>query len=229
MIKSIGEVIERLRSIARSTGPGDGVGAFNMVYLRTTEAVRDLLGTGFFHDDGFLEQFDVVFANQYFAAVDADAAGRRVDRAWRPLFDRRSDRRVHAVQFVVAGMNAHINHDLALAVVDTCLARQTDPLAGTIPDDYRRITDVLADIEADIRRSLLDDLERELGEPVEPLLHLLSSWSIGQAREAAWIRAQVLWVLRDIPILFDQSVAISASATGMTSRHLLTPLLPPNR
>jgi hypothetical protein len=95
--------------------------------------------------------------------------------------------------------------------------------------DYRRITDVLADIEADIRRSLLDDLERELGEPVEPLLHLLSSWSIAQAREAAWIRAQVLWVLRDVPLLFDQSVAISASATGMTSRHLLTPLLPPNR
>ena len=131
MIKSIGQVVERIRSIGGSTGPGDGVGALNVAYLRTT--------------------------------------------------------------------------------------------------DYRRITDVLADIEADIRRSLLDDLERELGEPVEPLLHLLGSWSIGHAREAAWIRAQVLWMLRDVPLLFDQSVAISASATGMTSRHLLTPLLPPNR
>jgi len=228
MISSIDDVIARMRSIAGSTRPHDGVGAFNMVYLRTTEAVRDRLGTGFFGDDGFMERLDIVFANLYFAAVDADAAGRRVDRAWRPLFSRRSDRRVHAVQFVVAGMNAHINHDLALAVVETCAAAHTHPLAGTIPADYHRITDIIEDIESSIRRSLLADLERELGQQLEPLFHLISSWSIGQAREAAWVRAQVLWILRDIPPLFDQSVAVSSSAAGMTSRHLLTPLLLPD-
>src|SRR6266540_1291079 len=105
MISSIDDVIDRMQSIADSVGPHDGVGSFNMVYQRTTEAIRQRLGTGFFDDDRFMERFDIVFANRYFAAVDADAAGRRIDTAWRPLFVRRSDRRVHAVQFAVAGMN----------------------------------------------------------------------------------------------------------------------------
>jgi len=225
MISSIDDVIDRMQSIADSVGPHDGVGSFNMVYQRTTEAIRQRLGTGFFDDDRFMECFDIVFANRYFAAVDADAAGRRIDTAWRPLFVRRSDRRVHAVQFAVAGMNTHINHDLALAVVDVCAAAHTHPLAGTIPADYRRITDVIVEIESRIRRSLLEDLERELDQPAEPLLHLISSWSIRQARQAAWVRAQVLWLLRDTPPLFHEATRVCASAVGMTSRHLLTPLL----
>jgi hypothetical protein len=229
MVRTIDDVIGRMQSIADSVGSHDGVGWFNMVYQRVTEAVRDRLGSGFFSDDGFVEQFDIVFAGRYFAAIDADAAGRRVSAAWRPLFAQRADRRVHPVQFVLAGMNAHINHDLALAVVDTCAAAHTHPLAGTIPDDYRKINEVLEEIESKIRRPLLDDLEREFAGRSEPLLHLLTSWSIVQAREAAWVRAQVLWLLRDTRSLFDQLVAVSASTTGMTGRHLLTPLLPPSR
>lgn len=227
MISTIDDVIDRMQSIADSTGPGDGVGVFNNVYRLTTEAIRDKLGTGFFDDDGFTERFDIVFANRYFDAVDADAAGRRVNAAWRPLFARRSDRRLYAVQFAVAGMNAHINHDLALAVVRICAAEHTHPLAGSIPADYRRVTDVIEEIEPEVRRALLADAEHELHQPVEPLVHLISSWSIGQARQAAWVRAQVLWQLRDSP-LFHEAVAVSASTVGMTSRHLLTPLQLPD-
>jgi hypothetical protein len=229
MINTIDDVVDRLVAIANSLGPRDGVGAFNLVYLRTTEAIRERLGTGFFADDAFVERLAVTFAKRYFAAVDAHTTGRPIDAAWRPLFARRADRRVHAVQFAVAGMNAHINHDLALAVVDTCAAAQTHPLAGSIPDDYQRITDVLEEIESRIRGMLLNDLERELGRPLEPLMHILSSWSIDQARRAAWVRGQVLWILRGTPPLFQLEVTASASTAGMTTRHLLTPLLPTDR
>src|SRR5262249_40802344 len=147
-VRTIDDIISRMQSIADSVSQHDGVGWSNRVYQRVTEAIRDRLGTGFFRDDAFLEQLDIVFADRYFAAVDADAAGRRVGAAWRPLFARRSDRRVHPVQFVVAGLNAHINHDLALAVVDTCAAAHTYPLAGTVPADYRKINEVLEEIES---------------------------------------------------------------------------------
>jgi Family of unknown function (DUF5995) len=225
VISTIDDVINRMQSIADSTAPEDGVGVFNMVYQRTTVAIRDKFGTGFFDDDAFMERFDIVFANRYFDAVDADTAGRPLNAAWRPLFARRSDRRLHAVQFAVAGMNAHINHDLALAVVRICAAEHTHPLAGSIPADYRRVTDVLEEIEAEIQRALDADVGHELGQQLEPLRHLIASWSIGQARQAAWVRAQVLWQLRDTP-LFHEAVAVSASTVGMTSRHLLTPLQP---
>jgi hypothetical protein len=149
-----------------------------------------------------------------------------VDPVWQPLFDFRSDLGVQAVQFVVAGMNSHINQDLPLATVDACVTAGTRPLAGTIPADYQKINELLEDIESKTRLSLLNDFERALDEPVEPLVHLISSWSMDSAREAAWVRVQVLWLLRAEPELFNQSVAVSSKAVGMISRHLLTPLHP---
>jgi Family of unknown function (DUF5995) len=226
MIRTIGDVIVRMRAIGDLLDPADGLGQFNAVYLRVTETIRDRLGGDFFNNPAFVEHFDVVFANRYFAAVDADAAGQPVDPAWRPLFNSRLNPRIHAVQFVVAGMNAHINHDLPLATIDACGTTGTHPGAGTIADDYRKINDVLEEIEAPIRLSLLSDLPGEFDELVEPLVHLISSWSIVQAREAAWAQTQVLWILRAEPWLFDHSMIISSKAVGMTSHHLLTPLLP---
>ena len=46
-----------------------------------------------------------------------------------------------------------------------------------------------------------------------------------QARDAAWVRTQVRWALRAQDWLLDRAEEASARATGMTSRHLLTPLL----
>ncbi|HEY5881839.1 MAG TPA: DUF5995 family protein [Nakamurella sp.] len=226
-------MISRMRLIADSLPEDDGVRAFTTVYQRVTEAIRDRLGTGFFADDRFVEILDVVFAGRFLAAVDSsidssiDTAptGHPVNRAWRPLFVARADPRIHAVQFVVAGMNAHINFDLSLAVVDACTAEHVDPDTGSVAEDYDRVNDVLESIESAVRNSLLHDLELQLGQPLEPLVHLISSWSIANAREAAWVRAKVLWQLRHIGPLFDQAVDISASAVGMTSRQLLTPLL----
>lgn len=223
---TIGDVIARMQTITDALPVDDGVRAFTTVYQRVTEALRDRLGTHFFGDDEFVEQLDVIFAERFFDAVDAAASGQQVDRAWRPLFSQRADKRVHAVQFVVAGMNAHINFDLPLAVVDTCEAAHTDPDAGSIFADYQKVNVVLESIESSVRQSLLQDLERQLGHPLEPLQHLISSWSISSAREAAWVRAKVLWHLRDIRVLFDQIVGVSGSAVGMTSQQLLTPLLP---
>jgi hypothetical protein len=225
MTITIGDVIERMRAIQPSLDPHDGIAQFNRVYLLVTEAVRDHLAAGFFHDPDFVTHFDVVFAERYFAAVDAHAAGQRVDPAWRPVFRHRGDDRIRPIQFVVAGMNTHINHDLALAMVDTCAERNTRPGAGYVADDYRKVNEVIEKVESQARRSLLSDLEREVTEPIEPLIHLMSTWSITQAREAAWIKTLVFWLLQDDPWLLKESVDTSARTVGMTSRHLLTPLL----
>jgi uncharacterized protein DUF5995 len=226
MINTIEGVIVRMREIGDSTGPEDGVHQFNTVYLHTTEAIRDKLGDSFFKNPNFVEHLDVVFANRYFAAVDAATAGQPVDAAWRPLFDSRSDPGIRAIQFVVAGMNAHINQDLPLAVVNACETAGVSPSDDALARDYRAINEVLGENESETRLSLMDNHVREFGKPLEPLVHLIDSWSITQAREAAWVRFQVLWLLRVQPWLFDDSVAVFSKTVGMTSRHLLTPVLP---
>ena len=62
----------------------------------------------------------------------------KTPRAWLPLFERRARRDIAPLQFAVAGMNAHINRDLPVALVDTCRALGLDLRDGS-PEhaDYR--------------------------------------------------------------------------------------------
>ena len=46
---------------------------------------------------------------------------------WRVLFEQRENGRIARVQFALAGVNAHINHDLCAAIVATCEAMGTPP------------------------------------------------------------------------------------------------------
>ena len=49
------------------------------------------------------------------------------------------------VQYAIAGMNSHIEHDLPIAVVDTCRARGLEP--DDLHQDYEAVNDVLAQVE----------------------------------------------------------------------------------
>ena len=121
------------RSAASSPGCGtidaelptdDGVAVFNRMYLTVTERIAAVIAdppvdATTFRDPETMTELDVRFANLWLAAYDADAARRAVPPAWRPLFQARADGRL-PVQYAVAGMNTHIEHDLPIAVVGTC-------------------------------------------------------------------------------------------------------------
>ncbi|MER6360385.1 DUF5995 family protein [Kitasatospora sp. NPDC001527] len=217
-VRGIDAVVRRLRAIAAGLPPADGVAVFNRMYLTVTQTVRSRLDG--FADPAAMAVLDTVFAWRYLRAVDAVAARRRPPACWRPLFELRAHPQVHPVQFALAGMNAHIQHDLPLAVVDTCrrLGREPDHLAG----DYRRINDLLAEVEAAVREQLMpgpDALER-----FEPLTHRLGAWSVDTAREAAWGSTQVLWELRGRPSAAAAFGTALDGAVGLLGRALLLPL-----
>ena len=75
---------------------------------------------GAFADEASLITLDVGFAGLYFVAVDLDARGAAVPHAWASLFGARGRKGVAPIQFALAGLNAHINHDLALALNTAC-------------------------------------------------------------------------------------------------------------
>lgn len=137
----IDSVIRRLRQLQEALPRGDGTRYFNRLYLQMTEAVARLVSSSEIEHPQFLERLDVVFAEPYFRTV-ASAAVRleAVSPAWQPLFEARRDRRVAAIQFALAGVNAHINFDLAIGVVDTCRSLNLTPEDGTPQHrDYERI------------------------------------------------------------------------------------------
>ncbi|MEU4117974.1 DUF5995 family protein [Kitasatospora sp. NPDC028055] len=215
-------MVGRLREIAAALPLADGVAVFNRLYLTVTEAVRDRLADGYFTDPPALAELDALFAGRYLLAVAADAAGQDPPACWRPLFALRAHPGVHPLQFALAGMNAHIQHDLPLAVVELCHRRGCAP-AG-VEQDYHRINGVLAEVESVVREQLLPG--PELPGCAEPLTHLLGAWSVEAAREGAWSAVQALWELRGLPAAARAFATMLDGSVGLLGHALLLPLVP---
>lgn len=119
-IDDIPDVIEVMQRIDAALPNEDGLKWFNYLYLKVTESVRDDPPALAWESPEFLNRLAVVFANLYLGAiVNWNQNRETVARAWTPLFARRARQNIMRVQFAIAGMNAHINRDLAIALIET--------------------------------------------------------------------------------------------------------------
>ncbi|RKT55362.1 DUF5995 family protein [Saccharothrix australiensis] len=224
---SVEQVVQRMKTIDEQLDPCDGVACFNRMYLRVTELVGQHIVEGFFEDPVFLERMDVLFAGLYFKAVDAAVAGEEPPVPWKPLFDARDDRTVWPLQFALAGMNAHINHDLALAVIATCQERGTTPLTKPVHADYLRVNELLSRAEAEVRAEYEPQLLSLATADAEQLKHVLSSFSIARTRDASWGTALTLWQQRTLKPVYRTTLAAVATDVALVGAALLTPVVPP--
>ena len=223
------EVIERLRDVEAALPPADGVARFTRLYRAVTEAVdaRTQSDAGGFADAAFVRWLDVVFANQFLRALRAHVTGRgRVPRAWEPLFEARSMHTVAPIQFALAGMNAHINADLPLALVATCRARRVTPSRRSPQhDDYRRVDAILDGVEEATKADLLTGLAGVAEEALGRLDDVVAMWKVRTARDAAWSNAETLWALRDLPLVAGRYALTLDRTVGFAGRGLLVPVL----
>ena len=222
--RTVHEVIGRLRAIAEALPASDGVAIFNAMYLEVTERIDAELESGRFLDPEFMTELDVRFAGLWLSAYDAGAAGVAVPRAWAPLFEERRAPGVLRIQYALAGMNAHIEHDLPLALVQTCRSRGVDLDRRGLREDFEAVNGVLAAVEGEIRRSFLTRIGQHVDDEVGPLVHLVSAWNIDKARDLAWVSAETMWATRHLERLAARFVALLGHTVGMTSRYLLTPV-----
>ncbi|KRE25579.1 hypothetical protein ASG82_18740 [Mycobacterium sp. Soil538] len=219
-VSTVPEVVARMQEIAAHTPPADGAHVFNDVYLQVTRQIGERLGAGeFFRDEPFMSDMTVRFASLWFDAYDA---GDRPPAAWEPLFAMRARSGVLPIQFALAGMNAHIEHDLPIAVIRTCIAHGRNPTSPGLREDYDRVNQLLAAAEGEIRRSFLTELEQAVDDHLSLVAHLVSSWSIEKARDVAWVTVQTLWELRGLKHLYNAYADGLAHTVGMGSRLLLT-------
>lgn len=216
-------VLDRLRTIKGELPAGDGAAVFNRLYLDVTERVATAIDADDFADPEFMAELDVRFAHRWLVAYDAAAAGRQPTSAWKPLFDLRAAAGILPIQHALAGMNAHIEFDLPLAVIETCRARRTSP-GPAVREDYERVNDHLAAVEAGIRRSFLTQIGEQIDQQLGPVVHLVSAWNIDKARDVAWVNVETLWTVRELDLIFDRYASMLSHTVGMGSRILLTPV-----
>ena len=172
-----------MKHIEAALPTGDGIACFNRMYLEVTQQVDDRISQGFFADPAFMSSFDTSFANIYFAAVDMLAnEPTDVPAAWQPLFDARSKADIYPIQFALAGMNADINHDLPIALVDTCTRMDTAPDDGTHHADYQKVDVLLDAVEQSVRQSFESSMVLDVDRHAQSVLDLIGNWSINSAR-----------------------------------------------
>ncbi|MFJ4618861.1 DUF5995 family protein [Streptomyces sp. NPDC088812] len=217
---ALGGVLRRMRALDAGLPARDGIAVFNRVYLAVTEEVGRRIEAGRFPDARAAITLDVRFAERYLTAVDAAAGDRRPPACWRPLFQLRRHPGVRPLQFALAGINAHIGHDLALAVVDACRSLGCEP--ADLEDEFDRVGDLLVALEERIREELMPG--PDLLQIADPLTHLLGAWSLERARDATWSAARALWALRRLPDLAEEFTDRLDAAVGFAGRMLLTPL-----
>ena len=220
-VTSVAAAIARMRAIEAALPVTDGLACFNRMYLDVTTQVNSQLGQGFFADPAFMGQLDVTFANLYFDAADTAGTPAAVPLAWRPLVEQRANPGIEPIQFALAGINAHINHDLPIAVVSTCQALATSPQAAPHFADYQKVDQLLDGAEQSIRQSFESAPELAADRHLAAVANLIGNWSIAAARDLAWNNCLLLWAVRDDPVATGLLQDNLAAATALASRLLL--------
>ncbi|HWC95690.1 MAG TPA: DUF5995 family protein [Candidatus Sulfopaludibacter sp.] len=219
--RSIPEVIAVQNAISALCVDGDGLKWFNWLYLQVTEAVAARVASGGFTEGAWLAELDVQFAALYFDALAGFLSGGPVAGCWQALFALRSQPKIARIQFALAGMNAHINHDLALAIDATCRATATTPRhGGALYNDYTAVNTTL-DTLVDAAKQTLR--VRLLGDALPPVTHLedtFAAWSVQAARESAWRNGELLWNLPAAVPLMDMIDGL----TTVAGKSLLVPV-----
>ncbi len=223
----IADVVERMQALDAALPRADGIACFNRLYLAVTRAVEEQARPGAFADPRFVRWLDVVFANLYFAALSNYLRGRgRVPRAWKALFEARAREGVAPIQFALAGMNAHINRDLPIALVSTCRDRRIELLCGSPQHtDFGRIDTLLAETETRVRSEFSHGLVGVADQALGRLDNVLAMWNVRAARRAAWANAETLLALDGVPFVGARFLVTLDRTVGFAGRGLLTPVL----
>jgi hypothetical protein len=227
--QSVADVIQMMEAIEATCADGDGLKWFNGLYLQVTQAVQARVSApGSFADPDWISALDVRFACFYFAAIDsALSAGSqgKTPGCWQALFSQRNQTAIARIQFALAGMNAHINHDLPLAIVALCQSTGIPPQHGT--PQYNDFTALNSTLDNLIDAAKSELRLRLLGDALPPVSHLddtLAAWSLAAAREAAWNNAELLWHLADAPPLASALLDTLDGLTALAGKSLLVPV-----
>jgi hypothetical protein len=139
---NIGDVIRDLdRIIDWSIKAESHIGYFTVIYKRVTVAIREAINEGVFDNGSRIEQLDVAFARRYFNALNAyfyPDSFQGPTLPWAVSFVGDQDDQAIILQYMLAGLNAHITFDLGFGLLEVA-----GNSLNTLTRDYQRVGDLL--------------------------------------------------------------------------------------
>jgi hypothetical protein len=179
--------------------------------------------SGGWEDQPWLTRLDINFGGLYFEALANSYLDQtKVPRAWMALFEVRDNQNIERVQFALAGINAHINHDLPLALMQTGKDMHVTPERDTREySDFQNVNSLLSGVMPTTLNLLATGILGELAQDTGTIGRLLAMWSVETARDTAWTNAEMLWELQNLPTVTDNLMMVIDRLSGLAGRGLL--------
>ena len=216
-------VVVRMESLVKLwEAQADQRSAFLRCYLMMTRNMLAAITEGEFYDAGWVDHLLHRFADYYFNALDAYERDRTTAPAvWQVAHNVTHDPHVFLLEKVLLGINAHINFDLVLSLVDMLEAEWADLNAERRQErylDHCHVNKVIG--------RTIDAVQDQILEPAMPLLKLvdvlmgradekLVSRLIASWREVCWHHATALL---DAPDAAERSRLVS-EVEAVALRH----------
>jgi hypothetical protein len=190
--------------IAQWEAVADQRATFLTCYLMMTRNMLSALQQHEFNDDAWVHELLHHFANYYFTALEAyEQDAQQAPPVWQVAHDAARQAQGLPIQELLLGVNAHINYDLVLTLVDM-LQPEWDILTEEQKtqrySDHCHVNDVIGgtidavqDQVLEPAMPVMDLIDRLLGPLDEKLVsHLISGW-----REQVWQNAVQLIQTRE--------------------------------
>ena len=190
-------VIDRMQALIEQWEQvSDRRAEFLQCYRLMTSSMLVAIDAGEFHDATWVAALLHHFAEYYFVALeDYQHKSAGIPAAWQFAFDKATQDDVLILQNLLLGINAHINYDLVLALVD-----MLEPeWEGLTPErrqlryeDHHHVNDIIGRTVDSVQDQVVDPALPAMG-LVDALLGPVDEWidsrTIAHWREAVWIAA----------------------------------------
>ena len=245
---------QRLETLTQVwTASGDRRAVFSECYLVMTRRVHEGVRTGAFHDGPWVTRLLDRFADYYFDAVAAHGRGndatftvttvttvtattdgleatvaevpaRGCPEVWRGALDACSDPDCHPLQALMLGINAHINHDLALALVDVLDDWDTLDEGHRLlrQEDHELVNTIIDETTDEVQREVVAQWS-PLASALDLLLGPLDEWAFGTLAQS-W-RSQVWVDAMDLVRLAPEERSTAAERIGERASGVATVIL----
>lgn len=161
---------------------------FLRCYTMMTQNMHRGTLEGRFEDPTWVEQLLLRFAEYYFNALDAyEKDPERAPKVWKQAHDASRERKLHVLQHLFLGINAHINYDLVLSLYDGLHVEWpslTEERRNIRKRDHEQVNDIISEtIDAvqdeviAVHSPMMAAVDKLMGRMDEWLLtQLISGW-----------------------------------------------------
>lgn len=173
-------------------------------YLMMTRNMLAAISAEEFEDNAWVSRLLHRFAEYYFSSLEGFEKQQIIPAAWTLAFEAAGQPRLHVLQNLLLGVNAHITYDLVFTLVEI-LTPEWKGMSPTLRlsryRDHCHVNEIIRQTIDSVQDQVIERLDpamKWVDEALGPLDEWMTSWFIADWREEVWENAVHLLTCTEI-------------------------------